>query len=79
MRVAVKVLPREEVLDIQGRAVEKNLKENAKPVSGCRIGKYIVLDLETKTKEQSLAMAKEIAEFSLYNPLIENYSLEVLE
>ena len=78
MKVGVKVLPRTEVLDSQGRAVEKTLEHHGKQVSSCRVGKYIQLEVDAKTNEDALKQAKEIAEFVLYNPLIESYELEIL-
>lgn len=78
MKIGVKILPRNEVLDSQGRAVEKTLSQHGKAVEACRVGKYIQLDIEAGTKEQALSKAKEIAEFVLYNPLIETFELEVV-
>ena len=79
MIVGVKILPRKEVLDTQGRAVEDTLKAHGKAVQACRVGKYVRLDLSVQTREQALNKAKEIAEFVLCNPLIETFELEILE
>lgn len=78
MKVGVKILPRTEVLDSQGRAVEKTLEHHGKTLNACRVGKYVQLDVDADSKEQALEKAKEIAEFVLYNPLIESYELEIL-
>lgn len=78
MKVGVKILPRTEVLDSQGRAVEKTLEHHGKTLNSCRVGKYIQLDVDATSKDDALAKAKEIAEFVLYNPLIESYELEIL-
>lgn len=78
MKVGVKILPRTEVLDSQGRAVEKTLSHHGKTLNSVRVGKYIQLDVPAESKEQALQKAKEIAEFVLYNPLIESYELEIL-
>jgi phosphoribosylformylglycinamidine synthase PurS subunit len=79
MKVGVKILPRTEVLDSQGRAVEKTLSHHGKKLNGVRVGKYVQLEVPAETPEQALAQAKEIAEFVLYNPLIESYELEILK
>ena len=71
-------MPRSEVLDSQGRAVEKTLTQNNKQVGACRVGKYIQLDIEESDRDKALAKAKEITEFVLYNPLIETFELEVV-
>ena len=76
MKIGVKVLPKKDVLDSEGRAVERTLKEHGKELGGCRVGKYIVLDINETNKERALARAQEIAEFVLYNPLTETYELE---
>ncbi|MGE4132979.1 MAG: phosphoribosylformylglycinamidine synthase subunit PurS [Bdellovibrionales bacterium] len=79
MKIGVKILPREEVLDTQGRAVEGTLKAHGKAVEHCRVGKYIQLDIQESDEGKAMAKAKEIAEFVLYNPLIETYELEPLK
>jgi phosphoribosylformylglycinamidine synthase PurS subunit len=78
MKIAVKVLPRKEVLDTQGRTVQNSLSENGFPVSNCTIGKYIVLDVDAKNLEDAKKQVNKMAEFVLYNPLIENYEIEEL-
>ncbi|MCB0364559.1 MAG: phosphoribosylformylglycinamidine synthase subunit PurS [Bdellovibrionaceae bacterium] len=78
MKIGVKILPRNEVLDSQGRAVEKTLSQHGKTVDACRVGKYVQLDIEASNEEQALNKAREIAEFVLYNPLIETFELEVV-
>ena len=78
MKVGVKVMPRKEVLDSQGRAVERTLKHHGQNLSQCRVGKYIELEIPETDEQKALAKAAEICEFVLYNPLIEVYELEVL-
>ena len=78
MKIGVKVMPRTEVLDSQGRAVEKTLSQHGKSLDSCRVGKYIQLEIKEDNEEKALAQAREIAEFVLYNPLIEKYELEVI-
>ena len=77
MKVGVKVLPRKEVLDSQGRAVEKTLDHQGMAVQGCRVGRYVELEIDTDNKEEALAKAKQIAEFVLYNPLVESFEIEM--
>lgn len=79
MKIGVKILPKNEVLDTQGRAVEHTLKTHGKAVQNCRVGKYVQLDVPESDPAKALAKAKEIAEFVLYNPLIENFELEVVK
>lgn len=78
MKVAVKVLPKKDVLDSQGRAVERTLRHHGKELGGCLVGKYVVLDIDETDKNKALARAQEMTEFVLYNPLTEVYELEVI-
>jgi len=78
MKIGVKVMPRKEVLDTQGRAVENTLRQNGREINSCRVGRYVVLDLPETEPEKAMAKAKELAEFVLYNALIETYELEQL-
>ena len=77
MKVGVKVLPKPEVLDSQGRAVERTLKSHSIDVSQCVVGRYVVLDIDANNEDEARSKASEIAEFVLYNPLIETYHLEM--
>ena len=79
MRVGVKILPRKEVLDTQGRAVERVLQQSGHNEVQCRIGKYIELDVPAKDTEEAKSKIKDMADYVLYNPLIESYELEVYE
>lgn len=78
MKFALKVLPKPEVLDTQGRAVQSTLVNHGFDLAQCSVGKYIVLDVKATDPEQGKQMATQMAEKGLYNPLIENYELEQL-
>lgn len=75
-KVGVKVLPRVEVLDTQGRAVGATLKQNGMNLENCRVGKYIEIEVIAKDKEEAMSKVKKMAEYVLYNPLIETFELE---
>ena len=79
MKVAVRVLPKKDVLDSQGRAVERTLRHHGKELNACQVGKYVVLDINEVDQNKALAKAQEMTEFVLYNPLTETYELEVLQ
>lgn len=78
MKVAVKIMPKEEVLDSQGRAVEETLKSHGHQLAGCRVGKLVELEFAEGSEQEALQKAKEIADFVLHNELIESYELEIL-
>lgn len=78
MKIGVKVMPRKEVLDTQGRAVENTLRQAGRKLTACQVGRYVVLDLPEGDQERAMIQAKEMAESVLHNPLIETFELEVL-
>jgi phosphoribosylformylglycinamidine synthase PurS subunit len=78
MKIGVKILPRNEVLDSQGRAVERTLAQHGKKIENCRVGRYVILDIAESDKTKAISKATEISEFVLHNPLIETYEIEVL-
>ncbi len=79
MKIGVRVMPRKDVLDSQGRAVERSISQMGLKISNCTVGKYIVLDFNLKTSEEAMTEARKIAEDVLHNPLIESYELESYE
>lgn len=78
MKFAVKILPKSEVLDTQGRAVQSTLQSHGFSLTDCHVGKYIVLEVEATDPVKGKEMAIAMTEKGLYNPLIENYELEAL-
>jgi phosphoribosylformylglycinamidine (FGAM) synthase PurS component len=78
MKIGVKVMPRKEVLDTQGRAVENTLKSHGQKLTACQVGRYIVLDIPETVDAKALQCAREMAELVLHNPLLETFELEKL-
>ena len=74
-KIGVKIMPREVILDTQGRAVEQTLKLNNYNVQSCRVGKFVELEIEGDEKT-SMKKAEEIAKYVLHNPLIETFELK---
>jgi len=80
MRVLVNVHLKNGVLDPQGKAVHHALESlGYKEVQNVRIGKQIILDIDTDNKEEAIQKAKEMADKLLANIVIENYEVEVKE
>lgn len=77
IKIGVKIMPREVILDTQGRAIEQTLKLNQLAVQSCRVGRFVELEIEGDQK-QALLRADEIAKKLLCNPLIENFEVQVL-
>jgi phosphoribosylformylglycinamidine (FGAM) synthase PurS component len=71
----VTVMPRKEVLDTQGRAVEETLKREGEPVLSCRVGRFVELKVSASDRKQAELTAKKVAESLLCNSLIETFTL----
>ena len=80
MKAIVNVYLKEGVLDPQGKAAHHALGSlGFDNVSDVRIGKQIVLTLQSDSKEAAQAEAKEMTETLLANTVIEDYSIEISE
>lgn len=74
-KFGIKVMPREVILDTQGRAVEQTLKLSGQTGVGVRVGRFIELEIEGDSGT-ALKTAEKIAKDILHNPLIESFSIE---
>ena len=77
-KVRVQVLPKADILDPQGQAVENALQSlGYKNVSRLRIGKEVVFEVSADSKPNAQNQAKEMCEKLLANPVIEDYRVEL--
>lgn len=66
------------VLDAQGDTVKSALETlGFKRVGDVRIGKFMVVTLDSATKEQAAAQVEEMCKRLLVNPVIEDYTFEL--
>jgi len=79
MKIAVNVHLKKGVLDPQGKAVLNALKTLGFDAEDVRVGKQILIDINTTDKEKAIEEAKKMADELLANPVIENYEIEVKE
>ena len=78
-RVVVDVMPKPEILDPQGKAVQGALPRlGFSGVSEVRQGKRFELEIEGEATEERLAEVHQMAETLLSNPVIEDYSVRVV-
>ncbi len=78
-RVAIDVLLKPEILDPQGRAVERALPGlGYAGVSNVRVGKHLELDIDATDAELAAQVGKLCADF-LTNPVIETYTWRLVE
>ena len=79
-RVVVDVMLKPEILDPQGRAVQGALgRLGLTGVQDVRQGKQFVIDIDGDLEGDRLALMHTLAEELLSNPVIENYSMRVIE
>jgi phosphoribosylformylglycinamidine synthase len=79
-RVVVDVMPKPEILDPQGKAVLGALPRlGFEGVTDVRQGKRFELEVEGELTAERLAEVEKMAETLLSNPVIEDYSLRVVE
>ena len=72
-KIIVQVMPKQDLLDPQGKAVARALERSGhKAISAVRIGKRIELHYATTPTDAQLEEAKRIAESFLSNGVIED-------
>ncbi len=78
MKAKVYVTLKKGVLDPQGKAVMGALKSmDFGGVSDVRVGKFMELELEGRSKDEEEKRLKEMCERLLANTVIENYRIEI--
>ncbi|MDR1069597.1 MAG: phosphoribosylformylglycinamidine synthase subunit PurS [Gracilibacteraceae bacterium] len=74
----VKVTLKKSILDPQGSAVEKALRQMGHPVEAVRVGKYMEITLsEGLDRAAGEAALEEICRKVLSNPVIEEYAFSL--
>jgi phosphoribosylformylglycinamidine synthase len=72
-KIIVEVMPKEVLLDPQGKAVANSLHRTGhKDITAVRIGKRIELHFDRKVTDEDLAEAQKIGEDFLSNSVIED-------
>jgi phosphoribosylformylglycinamidine synthase PurS subunit len=77
VRATVLVRPKAGILDPQGQAVERSLRQLGFSVEGARIGRVIDLEVDAATVDEARSEAERMCERLLANPLIESYEIDV--
>jgi phosphoribosylformylglycinamidine synthase PurS subunit len=73
----VLVRPKGGILDPQGEAVERSLRQLGFSVGDARVGRVIDLEVEAASTEEARAQVERMCERLLANPLIESYEIDV--
>jgi phosphoribosylformylglycinamidine synthase PurS subunit len=78
MKARVFVTLKPSVFDPQGKTISDALHSlGYKGIGDVRQGKYFELELSAKSSDQARALAAEVADKLLANPVIESYRVEV--
>ena len=79
-RFAVDVMPRDGILDPQGRAVEAALPQlGAAAVHAVRVGRRIELSVDALDLVSAREIVEQLASDFLANPLVEGWSIEEMD
>jgi phosphoribosylformylglycinamidine synthase subunit PurS len=77
VKATVLVRPKAGILDPQGQAVERSLRQLGFSVGGARVGRVIDLEVEAGTVAEARSEAERMCERLLANPLVESYEIDV--
>ena len=77
MKATVLVRPKGGILDPQGEAVERSLRQLGFQVGDARVGRVIDLEVDAPTAREARAEVERMCERLLANPLIESYEIEL--
>ena len=78
MKITVIVTLKKDVLDPQGKVVNKTLKNMGyNSIKNVRQGKYFEIELDEPNKEKSKKIIKEVSKKLLTNPIIEDYKINL--
>jgi phosphoribosylformylglycinamidine synthase len=73
----VLVRPKGGILDPQGEAVERSLRQLGFQVGDARVGRVIDLEVDAPSVREARAEVERMCERLLANPLIESYEIEL--
>lgn len=80
MKARILVYPRPEILDPQGKAIQTALERvGFGGVTSVRAGKSFDVELDAANEEEAREQAAAMCEKLLANPVVEDYSVELLE
>jgi phosphoribosylformylglycinamidine synthase subunit PurS len=78
-RYSVSIMPRDGILDPQGRAVEAALPQlGATAVHGVRVGRRVELTVDAEREQEAGDVVERLAAEFLANPLVEHWQIEPL-
>jgi len=79
VKATVLVRPKGGILDPQGEAVERSLRQLGFAVGDARVGRVIDLEVDAPSAAEARVQVERMCERLLANPLIESYEIELQE
>jgi phosphoribosylformylglycinamidine synthase PurS subunit len=79
MRATVLVRPKPGILDPQGQAVERSLRQLGFSVGEARVGRVIDVEVEAGSAGEARAKVESMCERQLANTHIESYDIELAD
>ncbi len=77
-KITINVDPKEGILDPQGKTVQHALTNlGFSTVSQVRMGKHIVIHVQTSSEKEAKEMGEKMCNDLLFNPLTEQYTISV--
>ena len=74
-RAEIDVMPHDELLDPQGKALTKNMHNlDISGISMIRVGKHLRVELEANDKEEATLKIEQACQNLFINPIMERYS-----
>jgi len=79
-RAEINVMPLKALLDPQGKAITKSMKNLGLPeITNVRMGKHISLEVEAGTHEEAHSKVETACKKLLANPIMEYFEFELFE
>jgi phosphoribosylformylglycinamidine synthase len=79
-RAEINVMPLKALLDPQGKAITKSMKNLGLPeITNVRMGKHISLEVEAKNREEAHQKVETACKKLLANPIMEYFEFELFE
>ncbi len=79
MKASVLVRPKEGILDPQGDAVGRSLRDLGFDVASARVGRVVDLELSADACDEARAQIERMCSELLANPLIESFEIRLEE
>ena len=77
-KAEIDIMPLPELLDPQGKAVARNLRDvHVEGIEDIRIGKHVHMFVQAISKEEAVEKVETACKRLLANPIMESYSYEI--